>query len=293
VRPRVSRCHRLVHHALSFLVGKSAYDFPSGKVKRPGEVTCGPGDDHLLGQSVAVRDLESRRALPTSGHALSQPVLLLVVIGIVGAACSSGSQRSTPSSTTRQPAALVNLVPASAELRGQCAAAANRLRFAVPCPTQVPARAGMGMSCPRPQGAALGPCLGLEGAPPYPVFGLDLSGFDVPADYVGVDGKALGHLVVEARPHVDSPPNPCVGGTVLGNVALGLWTPTELTCPNAGVMVQREAMHGEGAHAGHLLFEWNQDGIEYIASAHGPTRVNRELLRQVVTSMTLIGPGTS
>ena len=128
-------------------------------------------------------------ALATSRHPLSQPVLILFVILIVASACSSGSHHSTPSSTTHQSATLVSLVPAPAELRGECATAANRLGFAVPCPTLVPAMAGKSMSCPPPMGAALGPCLGLEGLTPYPVFGLEFIGFDVPLDYVGVDGK--------------------------------------------------------------------------------------------------------
>jgi hypothetical protein len=102
----------------------------------------------------------------------------------------------------------------------------------------------------------------------------------------------MGHLTIDAQPLVDSPPNPCIGGTRLGNVAVGVWTATEFTCPNDSVIVQREARHGEGTHAGHLLFEWNQNSVGYIASAHGHTSVNRELLRQVVTSMTLISPGT-
>jgi hypothetical protein len=61
--------------------------------------------------------------------------------------------------------------------------------FAVPCPTLVPAMAGKGMSCPPPVGAALGTCFGLPGSPPYLVFFLEFSGFDVPADYVGVTAK--------------------------------------------------------------------------------------------------------
>jgi hypothetical protein len=149
------------------------------------------------------------------------------------------------------------------------------------------------MSCPPPVGTELGPCFGRTGSPPYLDFFLELTGFDVPPGYVGVGGKAMGHLIVEARPQVDSPPNPCIGGTRLGDVAVGFWTATEFTCPSDSVIVQREASHGEGAHAGHLLFEWNQGGIDYIASAHGHTAVNRELLRQVVTSITLIPPGSA
>ena len=52
-------------------------------------------------------------------------------------------------------------------------------------------------------------------------------------------------------------------------------------------------MHGEGAHAGHLLLEWNQDGIDYLASAHGHTATNLILLKQLVSSMTLIPPTSS
>ena len=148
------------------------------------------------------------------------------------------------------------------------------------------------MSCPAPQGAALAPCVGLEGSPPYAIFGLEFSGFDVPADYIGVDGKPEGHLVVEARPDTDSPPDPCIGATRLGEIAVGRWTVTEFNCPEDSVIVQREAMHGEGAHAGHLLFEWNEDGVDYLASAHGHTSVNRDLLRNVVRSMELVQPSS-
>ena len=45
------------------------------------------------------------------------------------------------------------------------------------------------------------------------------------------------------------------------------------------------------ARAGHLLFEWNQDGIDYLASAHGHTSVNRDLLEKVVSSMELVRAG--
>ena len=73
---------------------------------------------------------------------------------------------------------------------------------------------------------------------------------------------------------------------------MGRWTVTEFNCPEDSVIVQREAMHGEGAHAGHLLFEWNEDGVDYLASAHGHTSVNRDLLRNVVRSMELVQPSS-
>jgi hypothetical protein len=52
-------------------------------------------------------------------------------------------------------------------------------------------------------------------------------------------------------------------------------------------------MHGEGAHAGHLLVEWTDSGIDYIASAHGHTAANLDLLKRLVGSVRLIPPGSA
>jgi hypothetical protein len=216
-------------------------------------------------------------------------ILAAVMSVLFMVACSSGTRHATPSST-RPPSGPVNLVAAPAELRNECAAAANQLGFAVPCPAQVPKAAGRGMRCPVPESAMPAPCVGLEGLPPHPAFGLDFSGFDVPSGYQGVDGKAMGHLYIEARPRGESPPSPCIGARRLGTIAAGRWTANEYSCSSDTLAVQREARHGEGAYLGHLLFAWSQDGIDYIASAHGHTIVNRDLLVQLVGSMTLIPP---
>jgi hypothetical protein len=147
------------------------------------------------------------------------------------------------------------------------------------------------MSCP-PQRMST-PCVGLEGLPPYPIFGLEFTGFDVPPEYIGVDGKAVGHVVVEARPQRESPLLPCIGGERLGQVVVVQRTVAEYRCSNDGLRVQREARHGEGAHAGHLLVEWREGGTDYIASAHGYTGANLDLLKQLVSSMRLLAPGSS
>jgi hypothetical protein len=55
------------------------------------------------------------------------------------------------------------------------------------------------------------PCVGLEGQTRYRIFALELNTFDVPAGYVGVGGKAVGHLFIEARLLKYSPPIPCIG----------------------------------------------------------------------------------
>jgi hypothetical protein len=132
------------------------------------------------------------------------------------------------------------------------------------------------------------PCVGgLNG------FFLELSGFDVPSGYVGAEGKATGHLIVEARRQDEGPPIPCIGGKRVARIVTGSWTASEYNCPDDSFAVQREAQHGEGAHAGHLLLEWSQDGTDYIASAHGHTAVNLDLLKRFVGSMTVIAPGSA
>jgi hypothetical protein len=122
------------------------------------------------------------------------------------------------------------------------------------------------------------------------VFALDYSGFDVPDGYVGVDGVASGHVFIEARRQRDSPQGPCIGGIELGPVAAGSWSTTAYDCSTDALTAQRQAMHGEGAYVGHALLAWSYDDIDYIASAHGHTPTNRQLLVQLVQSMTLIPP---
>jgi len=133
----------------------------------------------------------------------------------------------------------------------------------------------------------------LEGLPPYPAFFLEFTGFDVPAAYVGINGKAMGHVAVEARPQRESPPRPCIGGRRLGNVVVSRWTAIEYRCSKDSNRVGRQARHGEGAHLGHLLLEWSQQGTDYIASAHGHTTTNLDLLKKPITSMALIAPGSA
>ena len=146
------------------------------------------------------------------------------------------------------------------------------------------------MACHPPVGASTTPCVGREGLVGYPVFGLEFSAFDVPGGYVGIDGKAYGHVFIEARRQSDSPPRPCIGATQTGAVAAGRWNTIAYRCSNDTLAVQRAAAHGEGAYQGHTLLTWNQDGIDYIASAHGQTAVNRDLLVRLVQSMGLIPP---
>jgi hypothetical protein len=135
--------------------------------------------------------------------------------------------------------------------------------------------------------------VGLEGLLSYPVFFLNLVGFDVPAGYIGVDGRPVGHMTVEARRQSEGPSDPCIGGVDLGTVKVGPRTTKEYLCPKDSVLVQREARHGEGAYVGHLVLEWVEGGTQYIVSAHGHTTANLVLLRRFVGSIALIDPGTT
>ncbi len=188
-------------------------------------------------------------------------------------------------------AAEVPLVAAPAALARQCFAAATKIGFAVPCPALIPALRGRALSCPPSEGgaAALPPCVGFESDGQLGFF-LQLAGFDVPPNYVGVDGRADGHMLVEARPHRASPSRPCIGAKKLGTVTAGTWTTVEYGCPVDSPLIEREATHGEGAYTGHLLLTWSHGGIDYLASLHGVTNVNLTVLEQLVAAMTLVAP---
>lgn len=164
--------------------------------------------------------------------------MVVSAVALVLAACSAGSPPVAPRSTSAHrasgssgPTPRVRLVAAPAQLRRECAAAALRLGFAVPCLTKVPTVAGRAASCPVPFGAMPAPCVSLEGLARYPIFASELNGFDVPAVHVGVGDKAVGHKFIEARLHKYSPSNPCVGAGRLQRLRVGRWTAMEYTCP--------------------------------------------------------------
>lgn len=144
------------------------------------------------------------------------------------------------------------------------------------------------MVCPPTRApSALPPCVGLAGAPPYPIFFFELAGFDVGPSYRGVDGKAMGHVLLSATALRDAPAHPCIG-KVTGGFSISQRRITEYRCSDNALAVQRRARHGEGAHLGHLLLEWKQGGVDYAVSAHGYTSVNLALLRRLVASITLV-----
>ena len=200
---------------------------------------------------------------------------------------SSSAEALGPGQLQRS-SARVQLVSAAPSLMSQCAAAATLVQIPVPCPSLVPAQNGEALGCPAPVGAQVAPCVGLEGATEYRVFFLNFEDFDVPRGYVGIDGKPVGHLFLEARRLVDAPKVPCVGGRRSGAIDIKGWRTILYVCPRDSPYIERVARHGEGANVGHVLLDWRVNGVEYIASAHGHTTANVALLRRLVGSLTLV-----
>jgi len=222
-------------------------------------------------------------------------ILASVLVATLGWSTSAAAQRASTLSLQGS-RAIPKLVAASGQLRDQCAVAAARLGFPVPCPRLVPSLLGRAMSCPRPVGAAsaLPPCAGVEGATQYPIFFLEFNEFDAPKGYSGINGKPVGHMTLEAHRLADDPlKQPCIGGRSIGTVHIGSWTTSEFTCPNDSSSIEREAMHGEGVYVGHLALVWTADEIRFIASAHGHTTANLTFLTRFVRSISLISPSSS
>ena len=134
--------------------------------------------------------------------------------------------------------------------------------------------------------------MGVEGAIAYRVFFLDFEDFDVPRGYVGVHGRPVGHMFIEARKLSDAPRKPCIEGTPVQRVHVKVWRSILYVCPNDSPYIERVARHGEGANVGHVVLEWKSKGVDYVASAHGHTTTNVTLLRQLVGSIELVQPGS-
>jgi hypothetical protein len=130
----------------------------------------------------------------------------------------------------------VPVAPALPQVATQCVRAANVLGYLVPCPERVPVRQGVPMDCT--------PCTGPSGEAGA-VFSIDYSGFDVPRGYVGLEGRRLGHAIIEAYRHDNSPPLPCFDAVSIGREVINAWAVTEYRCPYVTGIPQAVITHGE------------------------------------------------
>jgi hypothetical protein len=119
-------------------------------------------------------------------------------------------------------------------------------------------------------------------------FFMEWTDFDVPSDFVGIDGKPAGHVILHAAPVRNSPLVPCIDAVKLGTVTVGASSAIEYRCPPDSPRIERLAQHGEGAYAGHLTLAWAQLGIEYLVSSHGYGDASRNLAEELARSINVV-----
>jgi hypothetical protein len=119
-------------------------------------------------------------------------------------------------------------------------------------------------------------------------FFLEWNGFDVPSTFVGVDGKAVGHVIIRAGLVRDSAQRPCIGGVTIGTFLVLGAKSTIYRCPPDSPLIERTALHGEGAYTSHVLLDWQSDGIDYLVSSHGYGTASVTLMKQLAASLELV-----
>jgi hypothetical protein len=201
--------------------------------------------------------------------------LALALVVMAPVACSAGRDTSGEGSST----STVRLASPLPGFRRQCEDAAASLGFAVPCPKRLPLVSGKPIDCS-------GPCVstGGSGEALDRIFFLNVEGYD------GGPSETVRHLIVEARRLERAPPSPCYGGVAAGKLKVDHREATLLDCPPLTLSAGAVIMHGEGAHARHLLGYWDEGGVRYVVSVHGSTKPHPRLLRQLVASIEIIEP---
>ncbi len=153
----------------------------------------------------------------------------------------------------------VYLVPTSGRLRRPCRQAAERLGFAVPCPTLLPA------SSP----GAPPPTLCDRRFPCNPESGflLEWSGFVVPSGYIGAYRETGARLAIAAAKQATALPVACVGERPVARARVRGRTGHLFECPPES-----------GPHRGGVLLRWRERGVVMAVSVSGHTALNRRLV---------------
>jgi hypothetical protein len=130
-----------------------------------------------------------------------------------------------------------------------------------------------------------GPCVVMAGGGETldRIFFLNVDGYDA-----APSSPPVHHMIIEARKVDRAPPSPCAGGAPAGTVVVKGREVTVLDCPPRTPEVDRQIMHGEGAHVEHVLGYWDENGIRYVVSVHGATDSNKSLLAQVIASIEIV-----
>jgi hypothetical protein len=165
----------------------------------------------------------------------------------------------------------VYLVPTSRQLRRQCQQAADRLGFAVPCPTLLPAPP-LGAPPPRL-------CDRRSPCDPQAGFLLEASGFVVPPGYVSLDPAYGARLVIAAATTATAFPVACVGERPVATVRLRGTRGRLSECPPESTV-----------HRGSVLLRWRERGVVMAVSVHGHSDLNQRLVRALAAHLKLALP---
>jgi hypothetical protein len=169
----------------------------------------------------------------------------------------------------------VRLAPAGPALLASCRRAADRLGFAVPCPTLLPLPAA------GPTPAAV--CEAGDCRDKLYWFGME--GYLVPSGFTGAAGN-LGALSVLAS---DDP-----------RVAAGVerWCPDQRRLPAVPALGGRPPLLGtcpagfQGWATESLLLRWSRQGTYVTLGLRGSSEANRRLLVRLAESLRLVPPGS-
>ena len=169
----------------------------------------------------------------------------------------------------------VRMARAGTEIQTSCRRAADRLGFAVPCPTLLPLPA----SGPVPSAVCeAGDCRDH-------LYWFGMEGFVVPSGFTGAPGN-LGALSVLAS---DDP-----------RMAAGVerWCPEQRRLPATPALGGRPPVLGtcpagfQGWATESLLLRWSRQGTYVTLGLRGASEANRRLLVRLAESLRLVAPGS-
>jgi hypothetical protein len=191
-------------------------------------------------------------------------IMVVWCVGALGGGSGSGSAAVMARMLGEAPSVHVVLVPAPVALRRGCQQAAQRLDVIVFCPTRVPRGWVPAQVCAG--------CNGTFSATGW---------FPAPPTYRGQPGEHTGHFTVWAA----SPQKVrrgfvgCLNGKRGRPIHIEDRSFAWVTCPP-----------GSTLDAAHVLLQWSHAGWLYAISLHADTTVNRDLLRRIASSISIVKP---
>jgi hypothetical protein len=167
------------------------------------------------------------------------------------------------------------LVPASRQLHRQCRQAAERVGFAVPCPTLLPAPAPNTpppVPCEQPSTPSCTPALG---------FLFEVGGFTVPSDHIVSYADVDENLAITAAKQPTATLVSCPGERPLDPASVRGRDGRLYRCPP-----------GSGLHGDSILVRWEERATILVLSVSGDTGLHRRLVVTLADHLELVPPGT-